>query len=345
MKQYLLFVLLFITLALEAQIPAYYAPVDFGLSGTALRDELGDHITSTHTSPTSYSECWDVLKNSDLDPTNSSDVLLMYGYNDGDGDITNDRTRNKNDNGGSVGEWNREHVFPKSLGSPDLGTSGPGSDPHNLRASDVQMNGNRSNKKFADASGNAGPISSYWYPGDEWKGDAARIIMYMYLRYENRCLPSAVAIGSSNAIDGNMVNILLEWNAEDPVSEFEQNRNDEIHDATGNRNPFIDNPYIATRIWGGNPAEDTWGNLGITTENINFSIYPNPASQGIVNISIPNAAAEIIRISDLTGKTILNYTPIYSANVQINVSEIPVGTYLLSVQTAEGIEVKKLIIQ
>jgi endonuclease I len=52
----------------------------------------------------------------------------------------------KTNYGGSSGQWNREHTFAKSLGNPDLGTSGPGSDAHNLRSSDVDMNGDRGNK-------------------------------------------------------------------------------------------------------------------------------------------------------------------------------------------------------
>jgi endonuclease I len=28
--------------------------------------------------------------------------------------------------------------------------------------------------------------STYWYPGDEWKGDVARMVMYMYVRYGNQ---------------------------------------------------------------------------------------------------------------------------------------------------------------
>jgi hypothetical protein len=72
----------------------------------------------------------------DLDPTDPTKVLLIYGYNDSDSDITNDRTRSKDLNGGNQGNWNREHVYPRSLGNPNLGSEGPGS-AHHLRASDI----------------------------------------------------------------------------------------------------------------------------------------------------------------------------------------------------------------
>ena len=86
-------------------------------------------------------------------------------------------------NGGGQGDWNREHTYPKSLGNPNLGSSGPGSDSHHLRPSDVGYNSQRGNLKFTDGSGNSGNVSGGWYPGDEWKGDIARMMMYMYLRY------------------------------------------------------------------------------------------------------------------------------------------------------------------
>jgi hypothetical protein len=48
---------------------------------------------------------------------------LIYGYNDTDTDITNDRTRSKDLNGGNQGNWNREHVY-KVIGNQNLGTDG-----------------------------------------------------------------------------------------------------------------------------------------------------------------------------------------------------------------------------
>jgi len=244
---------------LFAQGP-YYNSVDLNLTGLSLKDELASHVISTHNTFLSYSQVWTVLMQSDLNPENSEDVLLIYGYSDNDGNVITDRTRDKDFNGGNVGDWNREHVYPRSLGNPNLGSSG--SDAHHLRSSDVQMNGSRSNFKFDDGNGNAGTTNDGWFPGEEWKGDCARMMMYMYLRYGSRCLPNNVGIGSTNSIDNNMVDLFLEWNAEDPVSAYELVRNDVVEDAQGNRNPFIDNPALATIIWGGPIAEDPWNLLG-----------------------------------------------------------------------------------
>ncbi|MFP4478854.1 MAG: endonuclease [Candidatus Izemoplasmatales bacterium] len=37
---------------------------------------------------------------------------------------------------------------------------------------------------------------------------------------------------------------------QDPVDDFELNRNNVIYDYQGNRNPFIDNPEYVDLIWG-----------------------------------------------------------------------------------------------
>jgi len=262
----------------------YYNDVDLTLYGLQLKEALASKITTTHTDILPYNEIWDASKITDINPENSSEVILIYGWENGsDEDITNDRTRNKNlqDNGsGAPFVWNREHVFSKSLANPVLigvgSSKGPGSDAHNLRPADRTTNSTRNNFKFTTGQGNSGrssvtysgpegPETRGWYPGDEWKGDVARMMMYMYLRYGEQCLPSAVGVGSKQFTADDMIDLFLQWNVEDPVSEFEKGRN-AYHGistntyAQGNRNPFIDNPYLATRIWGGESAEDLWGN-------------------------------------------------------------------------------------
>ncbi|MCB4798728.1 endonuclease [Neotamlana laminarinivorans] len=275
MKHFYFFFLLISGLSFAQLTPPtalqdYYSGVDFNKTGTDLFDDLAIPTASKHSNYLSYTPgIWNASKETDLDPTNSNSVVLIYGYSDTDGNYVTDRTRDKDETGGTAGShWNREHTFPNSLGSPSLDSNGdnnpPYADAHNLRPSDVTMNSNRGNKKFITGSGNAQDISGSWYPGDEWKGDVARIIMYMYLRYGDQCKPSYVANGTANAIDADMINLLLDWNAEDPVSTIEDNRNT-YHGNTsntyaqGNRNPFIDNPYLATVIWGGTAAENRWG--------------------------------------------------------------------------------------
>ncbi|QTE23002.1 endonuclease [Polaribacter cellanae] len=245
---------------------SYYSDVNLKLTGISLKEELATKIISTHTQFLFYDQIWDASKITDVNPENNTQVLLIYGYENGtDSDVTNDRVREIDKNGGAPGEWNREHVFSRSLGVPNLGTSGPGSDAHHLRPADAQRNSSRNNRKFTAGNGNsAAQANTGWYPGDEWKGDVARMVMYLYVRYGNRCLPTNVGFGDNLATPDDMIDLFLQWNVEDPVSDFERQRNiyhenTSNQNAQGNRNPFIDNPILATRIWGGAKAEDTWG--------------------------------------------------------------------------------------
>ena len=194
--------------------------------------------------------------------------------------MINLETKSLQQSGGTlVGKWNREHVYARSLATPGMpSTDNPGisTDAHNLRPSDSERNSTRSNRKFGAGSGtpsgfssvtyagSSGPNTNAWFPGDEWKGDVARIVMYMYLRYGTQCLPTNVGVGDKQFTPDEMIDLFLKWNVEDPVSDVEKARNTyhgntSISTAQGNRNPFIDNPYLATRIWGGDSAEDLWG--------------------------------------------------------------------------------------
>lgn len=289
-----LLVLVFITsFSISFSQETYYDDVDLTLSGIELKEELAAKMIASHTNILEYTsgrpDTWDASKATDENTSNTSEVVLFYGWENGsDGDESNDRTRDKNlqDSGtGASFVWNREHVFPKSLANPPLNTNvpGPSTDAHHLRAADRTRNSSRNNKKYGNGSGNSafssetfagldGPNTNAWYPGDEWKGDAARMIMYMYVHYGDVCLPTVVGIGNNQFTPDNMIDLFLKWNVEDPVSQIEKDRNTYHEDtsngaAQGNRNPFIDNPYLATRIWGGDSAEDLWGNYtGSDTE-------------------------------------------------------------------------------
>lgn len=270
------------------QIPGYYSSIDFNQTGDNLKIQLTFLITSTHVNQLNYTpDVWNAIKQTDLDPANPSNVFLLYGYDDSDGLVINDRTRDKNLNctsGNCTGKWTREHVFPQSLGNPALGTIGPGADAHNLRAVDSDMNNLRANKAYDAGSGSSVVLGNgNFYPGDEWKGDVARMIMYMYVRYQTQCLPTVVGFGSTTFSNfGDMPDIFLLWNQQDTVSLYEKNRNTILENLQGNRNPFIDNPYIATLIWNGPAAVDTWNALATPELAVsNTVIYPTMTSDFI----------------------------------------------------------------
>ncbi|WP_062621100.1 endonuclease [Aequorivita aquimaris] len=341
---------LFLLLSLQtlfAQQP-YYDDVNLSLTGQDLYFALQQKIENASTS-FNYGDTRDSMKITDEDPENNNNVLLLYGY-DNSGSCTTDRSRDKDDFGGSSCQYNREHTFARSnanpsMGNVDNGTTGIGADPHNIRPTDQQMNNNRGSKKFADGSGNAGDVGSgYWYPGDEWKGDVARIMMYMYTRYGDRCKPS---LNGNGALQGSteMLQVYLQWNAEDPVTDFEDQRNPYLENFYGNRNPFIDNPYLATLIWGGPAAEDRWGLIG-TEEFIaeNISVYPNPTSEIIWVEDNTSFSVNNYSIYDISGRRIL-FNTFNSSEKKVDVSNLNSGVYLLELVSSERKIIKKIVVQ
>ncbi|QYJ02723.1 endonuclease [Nocardioides panacisoli] len=227
--------------------PAGYYDSAAGLSGTALKGALHD-IIDDHTE-VSYSTVWAALRETDEDPGNSSNVVELYSR----------RSISKYDNGGNVDDWNREHVWAKSHG--DFGTSqGPGTDLHHLRPTDVTVNGARSNLDFDNGGsgvhqcGACGVDGDSFEPPDVVKGDVARMIFYMAVRYEgddgHPDLELNDAVGNGSAPRHGRLSVLLDWHAQDPVSAAEERRNEVIfEDWQGNRNPFIDHPEYAAQIW------------------------------------------------------------------------------------------------
>jgi len=309
MKRLLLFIA--IPFFCAAQVPEYYSDIDLTLTGDALKSELAALITETHTYELIYTpDVWNALKQSDLDPENTNNVLLIYGYDDTDSAINNDRTRDKNlscHTSGCAGKWVREHVYARSIGVPNLEFDGPGSDAHHLRSIDNSMNGSRSNRLFTAGNGNATILpNDTFYPGDEWRGDVARMMMYMYVRYGNRC--KAINIGTGDALysTGNdMPDIFLQWNDEDPVSQYEINRNDVLQGLQGNRNPFIDNPYLATRIWNGPQADDNWELLA-TDKNALTNIFAYPTlTTGVLYIQNPENRDVTYKVHNALGQEII----------------------------------------
>ncbi len=267
--------------AFAQSAPSYYSGVNFSKTGNALKTELATLITTTHTKTISYSELQTLMKSSDVDPQNPANLLLIYGSQSSG---THQRSRPIG------GSWNREHVYAKSKGTPNLGTSGPGADGHHLRPADNTLNSTRGSLLFDDGTGATAYKTSRggWYPGEEWKGDVARILMYMYVRYNTRCLPLNITMNPSTYAS-DFPDILLKWNIEDPVSDFERQRNNVVAQTQGNRNPFIDNAYLATVIWGGPAAQNTWPdtfNGGTTADSEAPTVPTNLTVTGITSSSV-----------------------------------------------------------
>lgn len=340
-KSLLLLAFLCVNSIVFAQIPSYYDDVNLNLQGQSLQSELSTKVTQTHTTFLSYTPgVWEALQAADLDPNNANNVLLIYGYDDTDGNTLTDRSRDKNLNGGSAGEWNREHAYPRSLGNPNLGSEGPGADAHHIRPSDIQLNAQRSNRKYAAGSGNAGiTAQGHFYPGDEWKGDVARMMLYMYIRYNTRCLPSNVGIGNAVASDANMIDLFLTWNVEDPVSAFEDSRNAVLAGVQGNRNPFIDNPAFATQIWGGPQAEDRFGGTtdpgDTTASELFFSEYVEGSSFNKA-VEIANFTGTSVNLSSYSIRRQTNGSGSWSSGYALNGTLINTNVYVVAHSSANA---------
>lgn len=296
MKLKLSFLVSIFSFLLYAQsAPSYYSGVNFNKTGNALKSELASLITTTHTKTISYSELQTLMKTSDVDPDKPGNLLLIYGSQ---ASGTHQRSRPVG------GTWNREHVYAKSKGTPNLGTSGPGADGHHLRPADNTLNSTRGSLLFDDGAGATAYKTSRggWYPGDEWKGDVARILMYMYVRYNTRCLPLNITM-NPNTYSQDFPDILLKWNIEDPVSGFEIQRNNVVVQTQKNRNPFIDNPYLATVIWGGPAAQNNWPDTfsgGTAGDTEAPSVPMNLAVTGTTSSSISliwNASTDNVSVS------------------------------------------------
>lgn len=250
----------------------YYAGV-VTTSASALRSSLhaviDDHTKIPYTASTT--DTWDVLDFADQDPLDPTRVLDIY------------KNASYAKAGGGNTFYNREHTWPKSLGFPDDGAGNyPYTDLHMLMVSDIAYNSSRGNLPFGNCTasctefptgayagqgGGSGsfPGNSNWSNGSIWqvwsklKGNVARAMFYMDIRYEGGTHGvtgvaepdlrltndmSLVTASSGNAAVAYMgaLSVLLQWHAEDPVTEAERLRNAAVQSYQGNRNPFVDNP-------------------------------------------------------------------------------------------------------
>lgn len=220
------------------------------LGKSQLLTSLRSLMTSTHKTKTNYDNCRDYAKYTDCQKNDGSVVLLYTSY-----------IASMNDYVGGTG-WNREHVWPKSLG--DFKTSGPGADIHHVRPDDAKTNSDRGNKKYGNVTGgetSTGKLASgivggtygggYFEPLDNVKGDVARICLYMYVRYGG-----SVSGCSSITNVFQSVDVLLDWMEMDPVDTWEMGRNDSCESITENRNVFIDYPEYAWLLFGKDVPEN-----------------------------------------------------------------------------------------
>ncbi|KAL9242284.1 hypothetical protein vseg_016301 [Gypsophila vaccaria] len=238
-------------------VQSYYASVDH-LKGEALSRELNSIIAGHHS--LTYKEVWDALKILDAaevdKPETSYNIVEIYSA----------RTVPKSLAGRLEG-WNREHLWPRSYGL----TSRPSlTDLHNIRPADVNVNSSRRNKYFGEcrvettsclmpankeAAFDTETNSKTWAPPVQVRGDVARAVMYMAVRYGFPGPAEGPGLRLSDTPnmakrEMGLLSVLLKWNKLDPPSREEKLRNERICRLyQHNRNPFVDHPEYVNLIW------------------------------------------------------------------------------------------------
>jgi serine protease len=234
-----------------SEYQSYYSTA-IGQTGRSLISAL-EEAASRNQTHLSYSQVWDALKYTDEDPTDTNNVILIY--------TGRSQAKSFNASGNSDPDaWNREHTWPKSHGFQNTGDWGY-TDIHHLRPADASVNSSRGNKDFDnggdpldEAPGNFTDSDSF-EPRDEMKGDIARMMFYMDIRYSGQSYTGTDDLTLVDYSDSSGANLgdlctLYEWHNQDPVSTEEIARHGRIVERQGNRNPFVDYPAWANEIWG-----------------------------------------------------------------------------------------------
>lgn len=341
MRKISTFLFLLIANSLWAQ-GTYYQNA-LGLRDDSLKSALHNLIDGHTTFPYSSSstDTWDLLKETDRDPNNADNVILIYSGRSVDAD-------QEYNNGAG---WNREHVWPQSRGS--FGTSqGPGTDAHHLRPCDISVNSVRGNRNFDDCTSCVDVIdngtdtgSDYdnqvwtFEPRDAVKGDVARMIFYMAVRYEGgggepdlELTDALQPQGSTQPLHAKL-STLLEWHRNDTVDAFEENRNEVVFGYQGNRNPFVDHPELAEHLWGLLQSVHWNGQNTIGNEELMSTMqrpYPNPTADIIQWEDV----AERVEVYDLRGRLLTS--AIRTDRISMAKAGLTGGTYLLVVHRAAG---------
>lgn len=326
--------------------PGYYDTLE-GLSGESLKQALQDIIADPESVRAhSYGDVVEILKNADQNPLNNNQVWLMY--------VERPQTKIDYQTGSSiVGFWNREHIFPQSRGGFSGGTSpfadgidiwlptnandilSGHSDAHHIRAEDGQENSSRGNRDYggSDYNGPAGNAGS-------WKGDVARSLFYMAVRYEALSLVNGNPADATMYQMGDLASILV-WNTTDPSDDFEMNRNNYIYTWQKNRNPFIDYPALADYIFGDNFGDQWFAPLSIDKNNISqVKVYPIPAKDEINISGIENEAD--VTVFSLEGIRVYQTKINGFSQLKLNLAS---GMYLMNISSGNQTLTKKIIIK
>ena len=229
------------------------------MGGAALKNAVYE-IIGNHTSVSSYSDLPKYFQKTDVYP---------------DGNRWWEMYSNQTFYLPSFTGMNREHSVPKSWwgGSSDTQAY---TDLNHLYPSEMKANSAKSNYplgtvdmtqtvKFNNTvskvgyaiTGQGGGANYVFEPADEYKGDFARTYFYMVTRYQNLTWKYTYMFQNNTypSLNAWSQELLLKWHRQDPVSQKEIDRNEQVYLVQNNRNPFIDYPSLAEYIWGNKIGE------------------------------------------------------------------------------------------
>ena len=168
------------------------------------------------------------------------------------------------------------------------------------------------------------PTTKVFEPDDQYKGDFARIYMYFAVRYgggtcsatsgDGGAIFSSSLTASNPYVTNYGKELLKKWHVQDPVSEKETNRNDVIEAKQGNRNPFVDYPEWADKIFGSNYEEthgDDTPSISISATSTNIQVNGTSTLTatlknvtGTPSWAITDSSTNVITLSSNSGNSV-----------------------------------------
>ncbi|MDX2472204.1 MAG: endonuclease [Candidatus Krumholzibacteria bacterium] len=329
----------------------YYSTADETNSATlraTLHAIIDDHTRIPYTS--SSTDTWNVLEEADQDPNDTSHVLDIY------------LNASYQKWGAGNTDYNREHSWAKSYGFPNDGsTNYPYTDCHHLFICNDSRNSSRSNKPYGTTGGSGSEYvteanngvgggagaypgwsnwanTTYWETWWDRRGDVARALFYMDVRYEggthgvtgvsepdliltdNLSLIQNSNTGSneSTAYMG-LLAVLVQWHLDDPVDAKEMAHTDAVYNYQGNRNPFVDHPEWVDCIFNGTCGG---GGGGDTTPPAAPTGFTATAGDGSIDLNWGDNAE-----GDLAGYTVYRGTTATGPYNSVNGTLLSVSQY------------------
>ena len=351
-----------------AQAPANYYDNATG-TGFALKTQLKD-IIYTHTDLGYTPGLWNLYSSNDqnngfLDKYYEKDntILDIYSENPTGNDPYNfTKTTNQCGSGGQNVEsdcYNREHLIPQSIFSESKPMV---SDAFHIWPTDKKVNADRANYPFGvvgtatitskngsklgsnlNSGYSAGFSGTVFEPIDEFKGDIARAYFYFVTAYQESGIQNWKSYpmfdGTKDKVfTDTFLKILMTWHVSDPVSDREKDINNHIYKYQGNRNPFIDHPEYAEKIWGSNLGT---GDFEYQKRD-DIKLYSKSSRSVIVQQVNKDKSIKKVSVFNFNGQLINEITNNDNRN-EIEINFKNPGIYILKI-SGKGMEINKRVV-